>query len=39
MRGYPVFKGQFFDAPLDYIDLFTRQLTAGPQEVLELKVL
>jgi hypothetical protein len=29
--------GQFFGAPLGYLDLFTRQSTAGPQEVLELK--
>jgi hypothetical protein len=30
--------GQFFGAPLGYLDLFTRQLTAGPRDVRELKV-
>jgi hypothetical protein len=30
--------GQFFDALLDYLELFTRQSTTGPQEVPELEV-
>jgi hypothetical protein len=30
--------GQFFDAPLDYLELFTWQSSAGPREVLELEV-
>jgi hypothetical protein len=30
--------GQFFGAPLGYLDLFTRQSTTCPREVPELKV-
>jgi hypothetical protein len=30
--------GQFFDTPLGYLELFTRQSTAGPREVPELEV-
>jgi hypothetical protein len=30
--------GQFFGAPLGYLDLFTRHSTADPREVPELKV-
>jgi hypothetical protein len=30
--------GQFFSAPLGYLDLFTQPSMAGPQEVSELKV-
>jgi hypothetical protein len=30
--------GQFFGAPLGFLELFTRQSTAGPQEVAELEV-
>jgi hypothetical protein len=29
--------GQFFDAPLGYLELFNRQSTTGPREVLEFR--